>query len=136
MRSLLALTIVASLVACSKGSGDGPASTSTTTAAPAKTTAATTTASAATTAAPSGGACSIVGAWTGKYPPGPYPFSNTPFDLVFKADGTGTTDSQRAHDVELAWKMDGATLAFHGTKGETGGRYACPRDQDGRYVPS
>src|SRR5690242_10940202 len=105
------------LLACGKDAGSSTTTTSaaappahpTATAAPPPATA-TATATAVATAAPAGGgACSIVGEWTGTYPPGPYPFSGTPFDISFKADGAGLTKSQRA-DNEFAWTVEGGTL--------------------------
>ena len=48
--------------------------------------------------------------------------------MTFNADGTGVSESERANS-EYVWKMEGATLTFHGTKPGVGGRYSCrPED--------
>ena len=75
--------------------------------------------------------CSIVGDWNGVYPPGPYPFSGTPISFSFRADGTGLSASSRANSP-IAWKMDGANLAFHGTQPPTT-PYACRVEDEGKY---
>ncbi|MEP7121997.1 MAG: hypothetical protein ABJE95_13845 [Byssovorax sp.] len=80
-----------------------------------------------------GGACSLVGSWTGVYPPGPYPFSGRPLEVTLNADGTGSTASERA-TAELAWKADGSTLTFHGTKPGNGGRYSCKVEEEAKMT--
>ena len=134
---VLAFTATALNAACGKedasssSSGSTPAATATA-AHPTATTAAAPPATA--TAAPAkGGACSFTGGWSGTYPPGPYPFSGTPFELTFNADGTGITKSQRA-DQEFAWKQEaGGVFTIHGIKVERGGRFTCSKDEVGRY---
>jgi hypothetical protein len=128
------------LAACGKDEASTSPS-ATATAAPAPTPApaasvapaATASATAAATAAPAaGGACSFAGEWTGTYPPGPYPFSGTPFEFSFKADGTGITKSMRA-DSEFAWKVEGGTFSIHGTKINKGGRFSCSKEEVGKW---
>jgi hypothetical protein len=80
------------------------------------------------------GACSLVGSWTGVYPPGPYPFSGHPLAMTFNADGTGSTASDRATS-ELAWKTDGNAVTFHGTKPGNGGRYSCRVEEEAKITP-
>ena len=126
------------LAACGK---DASSSTSSG-AAPAATTAAVTAAAPATaaptptaTAAPAkGGACSFAGTWTGTYPPGPYPFSGTPIDITFNADGTGVTHSARA-DQEIVWKVVGGEFTLHGVKGAHG-RFTCGNEDVARWAPT
>jgi hypothetical protein len=122
------------LAAC--GKDGGPSSTGTAAATAVATTAAprpTAAAPAATTAAPAkGGTCAFTGGWTGTYPPGPYPFSGTAFEFTFNGDGSGMTHSQRA-DQEFAWKVEGGAFAIHGVKVERGGRFACSKDEVGKY---
>ena len=124
------------LAACGKDAGSssssGAAPSAATSAKPAATAAATATVTA--TAAPAkGGACAFTGVWTGNYPPGPYPFSGTPFEFTFNADGSGVTKSQRA-DQEFAWKVEGSTFSFHGVKVEKGGRFTCSKEEVGKYT--
>jgi hypothetical protein len=137
----LVLATATLLAACGKGDG----TSSTTGAAPASTSAAarptaaptaTAAPAAPTTAAPAkGGVCAFTGAWTGTYPPGPYPFSGTPFEFNFNADGTGVTKSQRA-DQEFAWKQEAGAFSIHGVKVERGGRFSCSKDETGKYTPT
>lgn len=125
------------LAACgndSASSSTGAATAAKTAPPPATATAAPkpTPAPAATTAAPAAGACNFSGTWTGNYPPGPYPFSGTPFEFTFNADGTGLTHSQRA-DQEFAWKVEGGVFNIHGIKVEKGGRFSCSKDEVGKW---
>jgi hypothetical protein len=85
-----------------------------------------------TPARPAGGACSVVGSWTGVYPPGPYPFSGHPLDMTFNADGTGSTASERANS-DIAWKPDAGGMAFHGTK-PGAGRYSCQVNEEAKIT--
>ncbi|MEO7328193.1 MAG: hypothetical protein ABI193_06425, partial [Minicystis sp.] len=78
------------------------------------------------TASPSG--CTLVGAWAGNYPPGPYPFSGRPLTLTFNADGSASRDSEHTKS-EFVWTMEGPAVSFHGKKTEGGGRTSCtPED--------
>lgn len=131
--AVLTLTFAA---ACSNKE-DTPAVPSATAAAshapPAPTAAATPPPSASASAAPAkAAACTLLGAWTGNYPPGPFPFSGTPLDFTLNADGTGLTHSARA-DQDLAWKTEGSTFSLHGIKAQKGGRFSCAQDQIGQY---
>lgn len=76
-------------------------------------------------------ACSIVGDWSGTYPPGPYPFSGKPIAMSFRADGSGETKSARG-DSPFVWHMDGAALSFHGTSSGTT-PYSCKKEDEGKY---
>jgi hypothetical protein len=76
-------------------------------------------------------ACSIVGDWSGTYPPGPYPFSGTPINFAFRADGTGESRSTRATSP-VVWHMEGANLSMHGTTSGTT-PYSCKREDEGKY---
>jgi hypothetical protein len=118
------------VVGCGTKDAPAPAPSAGAAAVPAK---ATTPITAATPAKATGGACSLVGSWTGVYPPGPYPFSGHPLEMTFNADGTGSTASERA-TAELAWKGDGATATFHGTKPGNGGRYSCRVEEEARIT--
>jgi hypothetical protein len=140
----LALAAPFVLAACGKDAGStassscaAPAATATATAT-ARPTAAAPTAAPTATAAPApagGGACSLVGAWKGNYPPGPFPFSGRPLEATFNADGTSKTHSERADD-EQAWKVDGEGFSIHRTKVEKGGRFTCKNDEIGKYAVS
>ncbi len=76
-------------------------------------------------------ACSIVGDWNGVYPPGPYPFSGSPINFSFRADGTGESKSSRANSP-VVWHMDGANLSMHGTVNGTT-PYSCKIADEGKY---
>src|SRR5579871_4309605 len=143
LRFTILPAVAAILAACGKGeSSSAPSASPTTSPAPATTAAATaaaahptavaTATAAATTAPAAGGACSFVGEWGGTYPPGPYPFSGTPFEFSFKADGTGTTKSARA-DSEIAWKVEGSVFQIHGVKTTKGGRFTCRAEDVGKW---
>jgi hypothetical protein len=129
---ILALSAAALLLGCgNKDAPPAPGATTTTAAAPSvKSTAASPTAAAPASPA---GACSMVGTWNGVYPPGPYPFSGKPITFTFNADGTGFSDSERAHS-DVAWKADGRTLTFHGTKPGAGGRYSCRVEDEAKVA--
>jgi hypothetical protein len=125
--------------ASSTSSGAAPTATATAaarataTAAPAPTAAAPAPTSAPAAPAPGkGGACSLAGGWTGTYPPGPYPFSGTPIEFTFNADGTGMTHSARA-DQEIAWTLSGTDFTIHGTHGSHGGRFSCRNEDIGKW---
>jgi hypothetical protein len=82
-----------------------------------------------------GGACAMPGEWGGTYPPGPYPFSGQPISLRFDANGTGESDSARAHANSFAWKVEGKELTFHGTDAAAkGGRFTCKPGELGKYA--
>jgi hypothetical protein len=123
----------------SPSASTGAAPTATATAAARATTAPTATAPAPTSApAPApgkGGTCSLVGGWTGTYPPGPYPFSGTPIEFTFAADGTGATHSARA-DQDIAWTLSGSDFTIHGTHGSHGGRFSCKNEDIGKWSAS
>jgi hypothetical protein len=118
--------------ASSKKSGAPPAASPSPTPSPTPSA----TPSASPSSAPATGACKVEGTWTGTYPPGPFPFSGTPVDVTFGANGTGKTESQRiaiAGAVEFAWKLDGQHLSFK-NESETHNRFSCPKDQEGKYT--
>jgi hypothetical protein len=131
MRHLCHFLVVAlPLAGCSRDSASSGSAASS----PASPDAAAAATAAASPTAPSAaahGACTLPGSWTGVYPPGPYPFSGQPVGVTFAADGTGNTESARAND-KIAWRVDGATFTLHGIT-ESGGRYACRKDQEGKY---
>lgn len=78
------------------------------------------------TAHPSG--CTLVGAWTGNYPPGNLPFSGRPLTLTFNADGSAVRESD-VNKSDFFWTMEGPNVSFHGKKAEGGGRAVCnPED--------
>ena len=107
-----------------------------TTAAPVATDADEATAPSATAETP-GGKCSLVGTWAGMYPPGPYPFSNTPVELAFNADGSGASKSARTGTagIEYEWALEGEHFSFHGVKPVSpGDRYTCMKEQVGKYT--
>jgi hypothetical protein len=132
----LAAFALLTLAACDKGGGAGasPSASASASAAAAATSAAAAKPSAAAAAPASTvgviGKCSVVGTWEGKYPPGPYPFSNTPITLTWNADGTGQSKSARA-DTELSWKVSGETFSFTGVKDDTNpGRFTCKKGDE------
>jgi hypothetical protein len=124
------LFVGALVVGCGTKDAPAPAPSGVAVTVPAK---ATTPTTAAAPAKAAGGACSLVGSWTGVYPPGPYPFSGHPLEMTFNADGTGSTASERA-TAELAWKGDGSTATFHGTKPGNGGRYSCRVEEEAKIT--
>lgn len=131
----LAAFALLTLAACGKedaSSSTGAAPASATAAAPKPTAAATAAPKPTATAAPAPAACTFPGTWTGTYPPGPYPFSGQPFDFTLRADGSALTHSARA-DQEFAWKVEGGALTLHSVKVEHGGRFACSKDDVGKY---
>jgi len=125
---LLACAVV---VGCGSKEAPAPAASAGAVTVPAKAT--TPTATTPTPAKAAAGACSLVGSWTGVYPPGPYPFSGHPLEMTFNADGTGSTASDRA-TAELAWKGDGNAVTFHGTKPGNGGRYSCRVEDEAKIT--
>lgn len=143
MRPSLSFALLCSapalLVACgnkgSSSSSESPSAALTASAAPTAVARPTATAAApvtATAAPAAGGTCAFTGGWTGTYPPGPYPFSGTPFEFTFNADGSGKTHSQRA-DEEFAWKAEAGTFSIHGVKVAKGGRFTCRLEDVGKY---
>ena len=118
------------LAGCGTKEAPAPAASAGAVAIPAK---ATTPAATTTPAKAPAGACSLVGSWTGVYPPGPYPFSGHPLDMTFNADGTGSTASERA-TAELAWKTDSGAVTFHGMKPGNGGRYSCRVEDEAKIT--
>jgi hypothetical protein len=132
----LALCLLAALAACKGAPASGTVSSAApATAAPAAAAAPATAAIAAShPSAPApamAGACSIVGDWSGVYPPSSYAFSGTPIEISLAADGTGSTKSVRA-ETKIAWHMDGPALAFHGTATTATSGYVCHKEDEGR----
>jgi hypothetical protein len=87
---------------------------------------------AAPAAPATGTTCSIVGDWSGVYPPSSYAFSGTPIEIHLAADGTGSTKSVRA-ETKIAWHMDGPALAFHGVETTAKSGYICHKEDEGRF---